>query len=246
MVKVKENLAGKQFGSWLVLYQTDDIIRPNGVHHQAWMCKCLKCGKIKSVDGETLKRGQSVCCKECSKGHKKDFNEYSIKDQKVYVKLTQNQVCCIDLEDLPKINKYRWIAIKDHNNQQENYYAVARNRKSVNNSIDKKMIRMHCLIMESDFVDHKDCNGLNNCKENLRIYTDMSLNNANSRKRKNTITKYKGVYAEGKRYRSYIKFHNKTIIIGFFDTEEEAAKAYDLKAIELFGEYARLNFPETH
>jgi hypothetical protein len=60
------------------------------------------------------------------------------------------------------------------------------------------------------------------------------------------MSKYKGVYWE-KRYRKWcaaIWFEGRNHYLGSFDVEIEAAKAYDRKAVELFGEFAYLNFPE--
>ena len=62
-------------------------------------------------------------------------------------------------------------------------------------------------------------------------------------------SKYKGVMLDKRRqgqgktdvWRSYIKKRGKVSHIGFFEREEEAAVAYNLKALELFGEFAKLN-----
>jgi hypothetical protein len=92
-------------------------------------------------------------------------------------------------------------------------------------------------------VDHKDRNGLNNQKENLRI-CDYSKNAQNSKR--NPIygsSNYKGVYLYKRtnKYRANIKLKGKRIYLGYFDSDKEAALAYNKKAIELFGEYACLN-----
>lgn len=92
---------------------------------------------------------------------------------------------------------------------------------------------------ESTF-DHKDRNFLNNQKENLRTATRYQ-NNCN--REGWGLSKYKGVdFSKGK-YRARIQYKKKCVSIGAFDTAEEAARAYDLKAIELQGEFACLNFP---
>ncbi len=95
-------------------------------------------------------------------------------------------------------------------------------------------------------VDHINHNGLDNRKENLRICT-VAENCRNSRpsKRKNKLSKYKGVSFDKKRkvYRVLIWHNKKQYFLGTFKNETEAAKAYDRKARELFGEFAYLNFP---
>lgn len=90
-------------------------------------------------------------------------------------------------------------------------------------------------------IDHRDHDKLNNRLSNLRLAT-RSQNNANIRKSRGS-SKAKGVYWETKRksFRAHVRFHGKSIHLGYFDIEDEAAHAYNKKAIELFGEYASLN-----
>ena len=93
-------------------------------------------------------------------------------------------------------------------------------------------------------IDH---NGFNNTKANLRLCTP-SQNNYNTRVRKTKRTsKYKGVsrHKKSKSYAARIRYVGKLYDLGLFADEVEAAKAYDKKARELFGEFAYLNFPEA-
>ncbi len=50
-------------------------------------------------------------------------------------------------------------------------------------------------------------------------------------------------FRNGRRYVAEIGYNGKSIYIGSYDTAIEAAQARDAKAIELFGEFASLNFP---
>jgi len=88
-------------------------------------------------------------------------------------------------------------------------------------------------------VDHIDCNPLNNCKANLRQCTP-SQNCANVRKRKN---KFKGVSFNKKnqKFVAQIMHEGKYHWLGYFEKETDAARAYNAKAKELFGEFAFLN-----
>jgi len=127
--------------------------------------------------------------------------------------------------------------------------------------------RLHRVIMERKFgraltrkehTDHINGNGLDNRRENLRLVSN-SQNSMNSRKPKaregssyGKLSKYKGVsrYRDknGKLggYYAHIRHNGKLTYIRGCESEEEAAKVYDAKAIELHGEYACLNFPERY
>ena len=65
----------------------------------------------------------------------------------------------------------------------------------------------------------------------------------NSSKRLNTRSKFKGVcwHKGGKAWRAYIRVNNTRLHLGYYEVEVEAARVYNTKAVELFGEYACLN-----
>lgn len=152
------------------------------------------------------------------------------------IQLTQGQVALIDDEDFETLNQFKWCAHKDPNT----FYAERVQTKPI-----RKTIKMHRLIMSVPIgfeIDHKDGNGLNNQRNNLRICT-RSENQMNRRKKENSSSIYKGVSfhkREGK-WRAVIMINGKYIGLGDFDSEVEAAKAYNTKAIELFCEFANLN-----
>lgn len=94
-------------------------------------------------------------------------------------------------------------------------------------------------------VDHKNGNKLDNRRENIRTCS-RGLNNANRRKpRAGKSSRYRGVtWAKDKqRWQAQIGFRGKNLLIGRFETEEDAARAYDVEAGKLFGQFARPNFP---
>ena len=110
--------------------------------------------------------------------------------------------------------------------------------------------RVHRLLAETfipnpnnlPFVDHIDRDKTNNSLSNLRWATNQQ-NCMNASKTKNTSSLYKGVswFKQAKKWQSQIKFNGKKIHLGLFNSEEDSARAYDLKAIELFGEFASIN-----
>lgn len=93
-------------------------------------------------------------------------------------------------------------------------------------------------------VDHINGNRLDNRRCNLRLVTSRQ-NCMNNGGQKHKTSKYVGVcwFPDCSKWRAVIVYNRKQYHLGLFDSEEEAARVRDAKAIELFGEYARLNFP---
>jgi len=155
------------------------------------------------------------------------------------IPLTQGQYALVDQADFESLNQFKWCAAKDY----ETFYAIR--YAHINNK--NTTIKMHRQIMnakENDIVDHRDKNGLNNTRENLRIAT-ASQNNANSKRGMNRgKSKYKGVCRDERcgKWRAGIKCQGKHIHLGMFDDEIKAAKAYDEAAKKYHGEFAVLNF----
>jgi hypothetical protein len=94
-------------------------------------------------------------------------------------------------------------------------------------------------------VDHHDHNKLNNCRSNLHTCTRQE-NQRNVCKRAGSSSQFKGVGYSKKNHKwsAELVVDGIKIWLGYFTDEIEAARAYDRKAVELFGEFANLNFPE--
>lgn len=151
------------------------------------------------------------------------------------IKLTQGQVAIIDDEDYELISQYKWYAHRCGHT----FYART-------NKTKKEKLSMHSLILaaqKGQEIDHINHNGLDNRRENLRFCTKQH-NNANQIKTRGT-SRFKGVYwnKTKKKWQAGIEFNSKGFYLGRFCSEEEAARAYDKKALELYGEFACLNFP---
>jgi hypothetical protein len=158
----------------------------------------------------------------------------------IEIKLTQGMVAKIDDEDFDIVSKIKWQAEK----RGGHYYA-----RGVISTFQRrsKKVYMHRLIMNAkpnDIVDHKNIDGLNNQRGNLRICT-IAQNNRNRSSAAGARSKFLGVDLAGrpnnKRWRAAICHQRKRICIGHFDNEEEAAAAYNTYALKLHGEFARLN-----
>lgn len=96
-------------------------------------------------------------------------------------------------------------------------------------------------IPENKIIDHVNHNSLDNRLANLRLVSKKE-NSRNTRPVRGSKSKYKGIYFTSGKWRAMIQYNNKKIHIGYFSSEEEAAQAYDVKALELFGEFGYLNF----
>lgn len=109
---------------------------------------------------------------------------------------------------------------------------------------------MHALIMKPHagmMVDHKNGDGLDNQKSNLRICTNQQNLRNRGKTRVNT-SGYKGVYRE-KRSRprpwvAEIRLNGKSKRLGRYADKKDAAKAFDVAAIFYHGDFAHVNFPE--
>lgn len=145
------------------------------------------------------------------------------------IALTQGKTAIVDTADFQWLSAYSWSAWK---NNSGNWYAAAR--------VDGRVILMHQLLTGYHETDHRNRDGLDNRRRNLRNCT-RGQNNANSRKHKNTSSSFKGVSFRRDRgtWSARLKFNDVTYYLGTYPTEEAAARAYREKAAEIFGEFCR-------
>lgn len=110
----------------------------------------------------------------------------------------------------------------------------------------RKKIYLHRLLMgfPAGLVDHRDGNGLNNRRENLRVAAGHRQNAQGfQRKRIGATSRFRGVSWDASRNKWAVKIKagGKNLSAGRFDSEEAAARSYNLAAIEHFGSFAHLN-----
>ena len=147
-------------------------------------------------------------------------------------RVAAGRVALVDDADFELVNQYAWCAVSISKNT---LYASAR--------INGRNVLMHRLLV-GDFwpkVDHKDRNGLNNQRLNLRDGSDGK--NEQNGPSQGGSSDYKGVSWDTTREKwlAGIKTDGHHVYLGRFDTEVEAAIAYNEAAIAAWGEYAYLN-----
>ena len=153
-----------------------------------------------------------------------------------YIPLTKNQFAIVDAADYEWLSRYTWSA----SHCGRTFYA-ARNAGG-------RPVLMHRLIMKPPkgmVVDHIDGNGLNNRRSNLRICTQAE-NCRNRRPSSGGSSRFRGVYRcrVADRWIANLSVNNRTVYVGLFADEVEAALARDAAARKHHGPYAWLNFPD--
>jgi len=154
------------------------------------------------------------------------------------------RVAIVDGQFADEVLKYRWQCVRGY--ARRSVYCGKQDGRP-----KTRRIRMHREVLRLAGVqipggyqtDHINGNKLDNRLSNLRVVTHQQ--NMHNRKPQGGGSRYKGVYwdkSAGK-WRAQIWHNGKRIHLGLFIDEIEAAKAYDVAARRLFGEYARCNFP---
>lgn len=151
-----------------------------------------------------------------------------------HIQLTQGQVAIVDDEDYDELSRFSWYV--------DNKGYAQRNQNEVT---PRTTIRMHQQILgviPGMQIDHLNRNRLDNQRTNLRYISPVNQAR-NVGMKKNNSSGFKGVswWSKTGKWRAYITFERKPITIGYFFAKVDAARAYDEKAKELFGQYALTN-----
>lgn len=166
-------------------------------------------------------------------------------DPIVFIPLGRGFVATVDFDDYDLLRGFKWYAGK----RADGRVIAARTEydpvKYSEGKTYNKTVLMHRQIaakMGFRNVDHKDMDTLNNQRENLRPCS-QSQNKANCGLNITNTSGFKGVswHIRQKAWTAKIKVCQKPIFLGYFDTAEKAARAYDAAAKKYFGEFARLN-----
>lgn len=147
-------------------------------------------------------------------------------------------ISTVDATDFALVSQHRWRPLHRRNTT----YAATTIR--VNGA--RVVVRMHRMILgltdPKILCDHKDRNGLNNTRLNLRLAT-TSLNSGNTTGWARRAGRYKGVTFHPRSGKWQVRCAGK--YIGLYATEDDAGRAYDAAASAAFGEFAHLNFIQS-
>jgi hypothetical protein len=145
-------------------------------------------------------------------------------------------------KDYYLLNKFKWgLHVTGRKNKK---FYVARVGKISDGVLRHKKIYMHHAILpliKGLETDHRDGDGLNNQRNNLRRVTrKKNVWNGGSR---GGTSKYKGVSLDSFRNKwvASISVKGKRVMLGRFKTEKEAAIKYNSVALQHFKGYAYLN-----
>lgn len=159
------------------------------------------------------------------------------------ISLTKGKYAILDPDDFAWLNKHKWHISTGGGT----FYAVRTTRLQNRKRLVIKMHRQVLKVPHHLFVDHINHNGLDNRKANLRPATCKENNRSRRKVRLNSFhSKYKGLtwYKREKRWAVRIMADRKSIFLGFFQNETDAARAYDNAAKKYHGDFAALNFPD--
>lgn len=158
------------------------------------------------------------------------------------IPLTRGYVAIVDDEDAEEMSRFRWFTIATRG------LPYAARTAWTSEGKGKRTVLMHRVLLGIDGIkgvlcDHINDDTLDNRRANLRRATH-SQNMGNKRTNGRSQSGYRGVFrSSGATWVAQIDCKRVTHRLGRFANEVDAAHAYDAKAIELFGEFARLNFP---
>lgn len=153
------------------------------------------------------------------------------------IPLAGGRVALVDDADLPLLSSVRnWSTVRSGKTK---VYA------SGWSLIEHRRVLMHRLIMCADrgfMVDHINHNGLDNRRANLRVCTNAENRRNSVGRPRVRLARFKGIRLMRGKWAANIKVSGKSIHIGTYSTDAEAAQAYDAAARLAFGDFAFLNF----
>lgn len=157
------------------------------------------------------------------------MNQFRIEQDTVHISLTQGKCAQVSLADWERIQPVHWTLLKGHGLNQ--WYVT-----------NRRAGYLHQFLLGVDRADHRDGNGLNNVRSNIRACTQQQ-NSWNRRPSVLNTSGLKGVCRNGTGWIARIGVDGKKINLGTYSDKNEAGRQYDRAAKAYFGEFASLNFP---
>lgn len=216
------DFTGQRFGKLVVVGASEN----KRWRSKWWICKC-DCGREHEVVSSSLKNGNTTSCTKCLE----NIWTFSgnVAECEISRKSGNKITFTIDIDDYERVSKHNW------NVGSGNY---------IKSWINKKYIKLHRFIMNAPDgmnVDHINHNKLDNRKSQLRVCT-FEQNLMNQKKYKNNSSGYKGVsWHKNKKWVAQIQINGKRKNLGYFETKEDAAEAYNEAAKNIYKEFANLN-----
>ena len=235
MVKTKDDLTGKVFGSLTVIKQVEDYISPGGQKHAMWLCQC-RCGNpntsVLKVRGLHLKNGKTTSCQHCGNGYNEsDLN--LIDENGVYgigYCTNTGNPFYFDMQDFESIRWLTWYEQVDGTG----YHTLISKQND-------KHIKMSQLLGYK-YYDHADRNPLNNRRYNFREAT-FADNARNRTVQKNNTSKITGVNADKDGFWiARIQVNGKRKYLGYFANKDDAIRVRLKAEVKYYGEFA----PQQH
>ena len=169
-------------------------------------------------------------------------------NKSMMIELTQGQSTQVSPEDHDFLSDFKWCARRRSTNRREDACYDAARKAGRKTQLMHRVILVRMLgreLVAGEQVDHIDHDPLNNRRENLRLATN-SENQHNQPKYANNTSGYKGVSfrEDRQKWLAQVAVNGKRIHLGYFDTPEAAAAAYDTAAQTLHGTFACVNDTE--
>jgi hypothetical protein len=159
------------------------------------------------------------------------------------IHLTRGKVALVDDEDYERVVCHKWYARPSHD--KKTWYAIHDVKIAKYRWVSMGMHRLILNAPNGLDVDHRNHDGLDNQKNNLRLCSEAQ-NNYNTRRSIANRSGFKGVHwhSQCNKWRARIVVKHKGISLGCFFCIKKAVKAYDEAAKHYFGEFAYLNLQE--
>lgn len=160
------------------------------------------------------------------------------------IPLTKGKVALVDAEDYERVSQFKWCAFKRYNT----WYSHRRARVAEVKAGSATVVPLHRFILNApkgSLVDHRNGDGLDCRRSNIRLATIAQ--NAQNQPRRHKMNKsgYRGVSLHQGKWHAVIRANGKSKWLGGFDDPAEAARTWDDAALKCRGDFASLNFPKA-